>query len=210
VKKFISIIAFVFLAALLTQGLDKKKPQQAFQIIPNQTADLNSGAVATAKQKCENWALAAGLETMLARQGVALDQSFWIMRLNHGELCVSPLPSMEKVAEVVNKEFVLDDGRHVQLEIHFTPGAPTNIDAVIAALKHQQVTVLIFRGHPYYLMGATYDEQIGREGLRRFLIKELRMANTFGGEPGVTFQRYREDTAEIDGVLSVSVAAAGR
>jgi hypothetical protein len=30
--------------------------------------------------------MAAGLETMLQKQNVALDQSFWVMRLNGGEL----------------------------------------------------------------------------------------------------------------------------
>ena len=47
-----------------------------------------------AKQNCENWALAAGLETLLQEQNVALDQNFWVMRLNGGELCVDNLPTI--------------------------------------------------------------------------------------------------------------------
>jgi hypothetical protein len=204
-KRLVHVALFLALAGLLASGFGKPKPQQAFQVLPDQTADLGPVSLSTAKQKCENWALAAGLETMLARQGVALDQSFWIMRLNGGELCVNTLPSMDDVAGVVNRDFVLNDGRHVRLELRFTPGPPTNVDAVIAALKQQQVTLLMFHGHPYYLTGATYDEQIGREGLRRFLIKELRLANTFAGEPGITFQRYREQNEEIEGIVTVGV-----
>ena len=167
-KRFVQVAFFLALAVFLANAAGKKKPQQAFQTIPDQVADVATGAMVTAKQHCENWALAAGLETMLRKQGVALDQNFWIMRLNGGELCINTLPSMDVLADVVNREFVLNDGRHVQLEIRFMPGAPTNIDSVIAGLKQQKVSLLIFHGHPYYLTGATYDEQIGREGLRRF------------------------------------------
>jgi hypothetical protein len=204
-KWLIHLGLFVALAALLASGLGKK-PQQAFQTFPNQSIDVGAAALSTAKRHCENWALAAGLETMLRKQGVALDQSFWIMRINLGELCVDTLPSIESVARVVNNEFVLDDGRHVQLAVRYSPGPPTNVDGVIAGLQQQQVAVLLFHGHPFYLTGATYDLQIGRDGLRRYIIKELRLANTFMGEPGLTFQRYREDNSEIEGILTVSVA----
>jgi hypothetical protein len=206
-KRLIQVAFFLALAVFLANASGKKKPQQAFQTIPDQVADIGAGQVSTAKQRCENWALAAGLETMLRTQGVVLDQNFWIMRLNGGELCTNTLPSMDALADVVNREFVLNDGRHVQLEMRFMPGAPTNVDSVIAGLKQQKISLLIFHGHPYYLTGATYDEQIGREGLRRFLIKELRLANTFAGEPGITFQRYRENNEEIEGILTVSVVA---
>ncbi len=81
-----SVIAFLFLAVALHAG-DKKK--QAYYLKPDQTADLTSPKIVTAKQNCENWALAAGLETMLQKQNVSLDQTFWVMRLNYGELCVT-------------------------------------------------------------------------------------------------------------------------
>ncbi len=148
--------------------------------------------------------MAAGLETMLQRQNVSLDQSFWVMRLNGGELCVDDMPTIDALKLVVNRDFVLDDGRHVRLEIHFEPGPPLSVDPVIAALKLQQVTLLLWRGHPYYLTGVTYDERIGRDGTRFFEVKEIRLANTYAKLPGVTFQKGRDDPAEIQGILSVS------
>jgi hypothetical protein len=204
-KPFVHLALFLILAALLASGLGKK-PQQAFQTIPDQTIDVGSVPLTTAKQRCENWALAAGLETMLRKQGVALDQNFWVMRINLGELCTDTLPSMDSLARVVNNEFVMSDGRHVQLQLQYTPGPPTNVDGVIAGMQQQHLALLFFHGHPFYLTGATYDLQIGRDGLRRFMIKELRMANTYHGEPGLTFQRYREDNSEIEGILTVAVA----
>ncbi len=172
---------------------------------PDQTADLSDTKLVTAKQDCANWGLAAGLEGILAKQKVALDQNFWVMHMNYGEICVEHVPSMELLAKVVNQEFVLEDGRHVRLELHFTPGAPVNIDDILAGLKRDQPSLLLWRGHPYYLVGATYDEYIGSNGSRRFAIKELRLADTFAKQPATTFQRGRDKPEEIDGIVSVSV-----
>lgn len=198
-------VLFLLLLTLSLQAADKKQ-QQSYYLKPDQSADLASDSKPiTAKQSCENWALAAGLETMLQQQNVALDQNFWVMRMNGGELCLSDLPTIEALTQAVNKEFVLDDGRHVRLEIQFTPGPPVNIDPIIAGLKLQQVTLLLWRGHPYYLTGITYDERIGRDGTRFFEVKEIRLANTFAKLPGVTFEKGRDDPGEIQGILSVKV-----
>ena len=198
--------AIMFLLLTLSLHAADKKQQQSYYLKPDQSADLaRDTKLTTAKQNCENWALAAGLETMLKQQNVALDQNFWVMRLNGGELCVDTLPAITALTNVVNKEFVLDDGRHVRLEIHFEPGPPVNVEPVIAGLKLQQVTLLLWRGHPYCLTGITYDERIGRDGTRFFEVKEIRLANTFAKLPGVTFQKGRDNPDEIQGILSLSV-----
>jgi hypothetical protein len=199
----------LLLLLALVQLVPKKKlsQQQAYLLKPNQTADLDASKIIPAKQRCENWALAAGLEALLREQNVALDQSFWVMRMNGGELCVSGLPSLDSLARLVDREFVLDDGRHVRLQLNFTPGAPTNIDSLLARLKQGQISLMLWRGHPYYLIGATYDEYVGRDGSRLFEIKELRLANTFAGIPGVTFQKGRDDPGDISGIMTVSVVA---
>src|ERR1041385_8101700 len=205
-RRCLQAITGFLLLTLSLQAADKKQQQQ-YYIKPDQTADLASGTkMSTAKQNCENWALAAGVETLLRQQNVALDQSFWIMRLNGGELCAD-LPTIDTLTQAVNKDFVLDDGRHVRLEVHFVPGPPVNIDAVIAGLKLQQVSLLLWRGHPYYLTGITYDERIGRDGTRFFEVKELRLANTYAKLPGVTFEKGRDDPGEIAGILAVSVTS---
>lgn len=194
------------LLAVSFQERVPKKQQQQFYLKPDQTVDLPANTkMAAAKEHCENWALAAGLETLLERQNVALKQSFWVMRLNGGELCVDRLPAMNALAQAVNREFVLDDGRHVRLELGFVPGPPVNIDPIIAGLKLGRVTVLLWSGHPYYLTGVTYDERVGRDGTRFFEIKELRLANTYGKEPGITFQKGRDNPDDIGGIVSVSV-----
>ncbi|HJT53072.1 MAG TPA: hypothetical protein VJ848_04430 [Candidatus Angelobacter sp.] len=203
-----AIAVLLFFTGAYLHGGDKvaRKQTQSYQLRPDQTANLPEGKLVTAKQSCENWAVAAGLEMMLEKKGVSLDQNFWVMRLNYGELCAD-LPSIDALAKVVDGEFVLDDGRHVRLELEFTPGAPGQVDSIIAGLQQQQVALLIFRGHPYYISGVTYDEYIGKDGSRLFVIKEMRLANTFFGKPGIAFERGRDNPDEIEGIVTVNVAA---
>jgi hypothetical protein len=204
-KRFLSLAQLFLLAVMSLHAGDKqsKKLQQNYQLKPDQSAELKSVRLITAKQSCENWALAAGLETMLEKKGIALDQNFWVMRLNYGEICAD-LPSIDALAKVVNNEFVLGDGRHVRLELQYTDGAPGNVDSIIAGLQQQQVALLIWRGHPYYISGVTYDEYIGKDGSRLFEIKELRLANTFAGKPGMAFERGRDDAGEIRGIVTIT------
>jgi hypothetical protein len=198
-------IAALVLLLLFALSADGTMQKQRVLMNPDQTADLVPTKMSAARQNCENWALAAGLETMLQRQNVDLDQTFWVRRLNGGELCIAEMPSIEALARVVNKEFVLDDGRHVRLELHFVPGAPVDIGGLIAGLKQQQLSLFLWHGHPYYMSGVTYDERIGRDGSRVFLVKELRLADTYAKQPGITFQRDRDNPDEIAGILTVSV-----
>ena len=199
-----TLLVFVFFLAAKAQ----QQPPSYLYLKQDQTVDLASKTkLIKAKQSCENWGLAAGLETMLRHQNVALDQNFWVMKLEGGDLCLTRLPKVESLAQTVNGEFVLDDGRHVRLETHFIAGAPINVDSVIVALKLQQVSLVIWRGHPYFLSGITYDEHITSNGMRIFVLKEMRLADTFPKLPGVTFEKGRDNPDDIQGILGVTVTA---
>ena len=205
-KKRLKLAGILVFCLVLCLSADDRKKLPQSHLIPGQTASIAADKLITAKQRCENWAIAAGLETMLRQQNVALDQDFWVMRFNGGELC-SAAPAPELLAHVVNNEFVLDDGRHVQLDLQYLSGVPTNIDALIAAIKEQKISLLLLRGHPYYLTGATYDEYVNRDGSRMFIVTELRLANTFAREPGLTFVKGRDHMDEISAVISVNVTS---
>ena len=207
-KQLLALAGMVVFCLVLSLSADDKKKLPQSHIKPAQTADVDTAKLVTAQQDCENWALAAGLETMLKQQDVALDQNFWVIRISGGELCSSEVPSSEALTHVVNREFVLDNGRHVQLELQYLPGPPTNTDALIAGLKLQKISLLLLHGHVYFLTGATYDEYINRDGSRMFIITELRLANSFARQPGLAFVKGRDNMDEIGAVISVSVRPA--
>lgn len=199
-----SCIAALFLAVLVYAG-DKKSGQLYSR--PGQTADLEIKKLVTARQNCENWAMAAGLETVLQQQDVALDQDFWVMRISGGEVCGPGLPSLDMMSNIVNREFALDDNRRVRLEWQYTPGAPVDVDAVIAGFRRRQLSLLLFRGHLYYLTGITYDESINNDGTRFFVINELRLANTYSHQPGLAFTKGRDNMNDIGGIITVSATS---
>lgn len=201
-RRFPRAAALVLCLVLSLWADDKKKP--VLYTKPGQTTDIEPAKLVIARQNCENWAIAAGLEGMLKRLGVALDQNFWILRISGGELCAPEIPSPDVLADVVNREFVLDDGRHFQLELHYAVGVPDNPDALIAGLKQSHLSLLLLHGHVYYLTGATYDESINRDGSRMFNITELRLANTYAGQPGLAFVKGRDNMDEIGGVITIS------
>ncbi len=201
-RRYIAI--FLLLLTVSLHAGDKKKQQQLYVKL-DQTADLAPAKMVTAKQKCENWALAAGLETLFRREGVSLDQNYWVMRLSRSEVCQQEIPSLDSVAEAVNQDAVLPDGQHVRLELGLVSGAPTNVDAVIAGIRQQRLALLLWRGHVYYLTGVTYDERAAANGYRMFVIKELRLAETYAQQPAVAFQNGRDSADEISGLLTVSV-----
>ncbi|HLJ85558.1 MAG TPA: hypothetical protein VKZ53_01965 [Candidatus Angelobacter sp.] len=190
----------LLLVSSLSAGGKRKRPMSLVR--PDQTADLQIPKLVTSTQNCENWALAAGLETMLAKQDVALNQQFWGIRIGGGR-CLPELPPMDDITEAVNREFVLDDGRHMRLELRYQHGVPTEVDSLILRIKDQNPSMVIWRGHLYYITGVTYDEYDTSNGGRHYEVKEIRLANTLAGQPGGAFERERDDPAEIEGILTI-------
>ena len=192
------------LFVLLVLCVSSAEPQG--YTFPNQKIDFPADLkFSTAHQNCQNWAFAAGLEMMLKRHNIPLDQTYWVQRLNGGDSCQDRLPTIERLKEVMNKEFALDDGRHVRLEAQFVTGAPVNIDVVIVGMQQQELSLFLWRGHPYYMTGVTYDTFVRNDGVRQFAVREIRLADTFEKQPATTFRRGRDDVNEIAGILSVLV-----
>ena len=204
-QRFLQVGTLFVLVVLFVSSAETRQPPQGYTY-PNQKLDFPADLkYSTARQSCQNWAFAAGLEMLLKRHNVPLDQTYWVQRLNGGDSCLDRLPSIERLKEVMNKEFALDDGRHVRLEAQFVTGAPINIDVVIAGMQQQELSLFLWRGHPYYLTGVTYDMFVRTDGVRQFTVREMRLADTFDKQPATTFQRGRDNVNDIAGILSIQV-----
>src|SRR5689334_17436200 len=116
------IFALLFAAPL---AADNKKKGAPLAKLPPQTVDLAELKLATPAQACTNYAVAVAFESMLRVQKVALDQHFWVQKANGGELCIEPLPDLERLTRALNGNYTLDDGRKITLETLVIAGAPT-------------------------------------------------------------------------------------
>ncbi len=186
-----------------------KKPQGQPTLLarPNQAVDINGLKVPEPAQKCTNFGWAAGLELMLRQQGVHLDQKYWITKLEGGELCQEQLRPMEELAQAVDGEYQLDSGVKVRLQTKFTAGAPAVLDDMIVSLREGSPWLLVWKGHPYLVDGLVYDEYIGPNNARIFMVKEIKLLDPLAAKDDpqrqVSFVRGRDNLEEIDGTMTV-------
>ena len=84
-------------------------------------------SMAPAKQKCENWAWAAAVESILRAQKVPLAQSYWVTKADGGEVCKESATDLNALPKLINGSYVLDDGRKVRLVATLVAGAPAEM-----------------------------------------------------------------------------------
>jgi hypothetical protein len=188
----------------------KKKSYPPFALHKNLAVDLKIVPVVVAKQKCGNWAWAAALETVLRSQGVPLDQTFWVLRLNHGEPCLDSPGAPEDLIRYLERDaHVLDDGRKVRLHVIYVPGPPTGMDGLIRSIQNNQPVIVYWRGRARVLSGMTYDENVAPTGDHLFEARELRLIDLYAlpKDPArvSTFVKGVDNLAEFEGVMGVQV-----
>src|SRR5260370_9890238 len=175
-----AIVALLLVSLGFPLAAAKKKTGVNWLRRPAQSVRLAQMPLVVAKQKCENWAWAAALETMLRVQDAGIPQEYWIQRLNHGEVCLPRAESFENLARFLESHFyVLDNGRKLRLQVQYRDGAPTSPDDLIASVQHNQPIMLFWSGHPYLIAGVLYDEFIAPNGGRRFEVRELKLLDPY-------------------------------
>jgi hypothetical protein len=181
-------------------------PRPDVKLNADQNVDIPGLSSATAIQKCENWAWAAGLETILRTQQVDLKQKFWVLKADGGEVCKDNTIDLDSLAHYISGDYVLDDGRHVRLDATTISGLPQGIDPFILAPQAGRPLMLVWKGHPYLYVGMTYDELRFSTGQREFSVTKLKFLDPFGAGPEkqvVYFDREKDSLADISGMMDV-------
>ena len=163
-------------------------------------------SMAPAKQKCENWAWAAVVESILKAQKVPLTQSYWVTKADGGEVCKESATDLSMLPKLINGSYVLDDGRKVRLVATLVAGAPAEMSAMIEAPRSGRPLLFVWKNHAYIYRGISYDEMIAPNGQREFEIRRLKLLDPFleGGEKqAVSYDRDKDDSADINGMMDV-------
>lgn len=167
--------------------------------------DLRHVAFVPAKQECENWGLAAVLQSVLEMQHLDLPQTTWITKLNGTDTC-GPLPGPPaEVAKTISGDYRLDSGRmfHVEAVAEDTFVDPGRL---VRAIQENRPFVLIWQHHAYMVIGLRYVEGIERESrIRRYDIQEMRLMDPFAGaeQSPTVFKKQADSLKEIDGIIEV-------
>ena len=201
------LLLLLLLLLAVRSWADDKKMGPMLLPRPNQTVEIKGLNLPVPAQKCNNFAWAAGVELMLRLQGVALDQKYWITKMEGGELCIEQLRSMEDLAGIIDGEYLLGVAHKVRLQTKYTNGAPTVLDDLIVSIREGSPFLFLWKGHPYVVYGMVYDEFIAQNNARIFMVKEIKLIDPLAApdDPGrqVSFVRGRDNLADVDGTMIV-------
>src|SRR5579863_3130388 len=117
-----------------------------------------SASLGAAHRKCENYAWAAIVETIMRAQKVPIGQDDWAVRTSNGMKCFPALDDYAQRAEALNGDYTLDDGTKIRVHAEYS-GVPQP-DALIYSLSIGRPLLIVWNGRPYLLYGLTYDELI--------------------------------------------------
>jgi hypothetical protein len=171
-----------------------------------------AASLSTAHKKCENYAWAAIVETMMHVQQVGLKQEDWAVRTSHGDRCYPSLDDYAQRADALGGDYTLDGGRKVRIHADYAAPQPA---AMIYSLQLGRPLMVVWQGRPYLLYGMVYDELIHSSGKANdFVVREIHLldAALAQNDPKrlVVVKQDGDDDAMITGlagVMSVSVEA---
>ncbi len=207
-RKLVPTLLVIVALAMNLSADDKKKDKMASMAkVPDQWVELSRVADVVAEQPCGNWAWAAGVETLLRRQKVELDQRFWIMKVNGGLLCLSSAGTLEDLKRQIDGDYTLKDGRKVHLEVRYRDSLPETTDGLLLPLAKGRPYLLWWKDQPYVVKGATWDEYLYQTGQKLVEIKTLKLINTLerGAKRDAIFDREKDDTNDLSAVFDIVV-----
>ena len=206
-RKLVPALLVCLALAVQLFAEDQKKNKFVMNKNPDQWIELSRVADVVAEQPCGNWAWAAGLESILRRQKVDLDQRFWILKLNGGLACLPSAGTFENLKKQIDGEYVLANGRKVRIEIYYRESLPQSTDALILPMAQGRPYMIWWKNQPYLVKGATWDEFIYQTGQKLVEIKTLKLVNTLekGTKRDVTFDRTTDDTNQLSATFDAVV-----
>jgi hypothetical protein len=187
-------------------GGNSQSPSPAW-VVRKESAKLDSSKFAGAERDCGNWGWAAAVVDIARTQGVRLDQQYLVDRLYGGSLCLDEAGDVEQLAKSISHDYILPDGQKFSLQATFIPGAPTQPDPLIVAVRQGTPLMLLWRSHAYLLIGLNWNEYIADNGSKRFVIKELQLFDPLatGKERELSFLRGRDNPDDLNGQLAIAI-----
>ncbi len=190
------------LACAITSSAEKRTGVSLTKL-PTKTEEIKALMIPVPKQRCPNWAWAAAVEMMLARQNVDIKQTDWILKANGGELCVESTPVLDDIKRVVTMNHVQPDGSKIHIKGIVTRDA-SDVGYIVTSVRDQRPLMMLIGGQVLVLQSVVYDEYIYPNNQRVFEIVKMVLLDPYGGKP-VVFDKGVDDTSQIGGIFEVRV-----
>ncbi len=176
--------------------------------VRQESAKIEKAELISAERPCANWSWAAGVVAMAQARGARIGQGYIIDRLYGGSLCLDSPGDNQVLADQISHDYILDDGQKFRIDAHFTPGAPTQPDPLIADLRQDKPVMLFWRGRCYLLTAMEWQEYIAPTGNKIFAVQRLTLFDPTAQTPEtreVTFSRDTDNPDDLNGTLDLDV-----
>lgn len=159
-----------------------------------------------AAQACNNFSWAASLAAVLAAQKAEIKQDFWIDKYYGGDVCLDQIGAPDILIKTAEGEYVLDDGRHVELKLNYFAGLPSNASALLVPILSDQLLIVFVDGKAELLVGAMWDDYLSNRGERMIDLKELHLLDPLldPDKQKVILDAGSEDLSKISGYMKVT------
>jgi hypothetical protein len=176
-------------------------------MLRKQSVSIEKVDLKASERSCGNWSWVAGITDMAEANGAHIDQQYLVDRLYGGSVCLESAGDMEDLSNRISHDYVLPDGQKFRLAVQFHPGAPTQADPLIMAMRQNRPLMLLWRNRSYLLKGMSYDEYIAPTGDKMFMITELRLFDPAEeeGKREQSFLRDRDNPDDLNGILELSI-----
>jgi len=208
------VVSFLLVAGGLAQSPDATQSPAAPEQ-PGKEKSLPKGViheeevkevpVVHATEPCNNFSWGAALEAVLASQKVDLKQESWIDKYYGGDVCLEDIGSPDTLIKNAEGEYVLDDGRHVQLTLEYFSGLPANSSALLVPIMTGELLILFVDGKAEVLTGAKWDDYLSKRGERLIDLQELHLNDPTlpPNQQRVIIETSSSDLSKITGFMKV-------
>ncbi|HWY67500.1 MAG TPA: hypothetical protein VNX88_02485 [Terriglobales bacterium] len=184
-----------------------KKKLPAGWVLHKLSATLEKTNFKVAEKACDNWTWVAAIVAMSANRNAHIEQQYLIDRLYGGSICTPLALDADTLARQISHDYVLADGQKFRLEAQFSPGAPTQPDPLIVAVRQNRPLMVLWQNRPYLLTGVNYDEYTAPTGNKLLIVTELNLFDPAADAPKheLTFSREDDNADDLNGVLDLNV-----
>jgi hypothetical protein len=116
--------------------------------------------------------------------------------------------SLQTLASKISGASCVVNGRRLRVQANFVPNGAIQGNNIIASIKASKPLLFEWKGALYVLYGVVYDEHLHYSGrqdnvIRQFLLIDPRYSDK---RRLVSFEREKDNFAEVEGVAGVSVS----
>lgn len=197
--------ALLLLFAVTPTAAKNKKGPINPQIRPDMLVEVPGLEVAKAQKPCDNWAWWAAVQTIFEQQNVPLSQAYFVDRADGGNCFNDDHPlTLYDVATETAGDYALPNGRRFHAEAKLGDSA-VPAAFIVSALREGRPLIMSWRKKPFIVQGIVFDDHVFPGDQHQLQPKELHLINITSGEPLKIALDDDDATAEIAGVLDVTV-----